>query len=176
MSDYTELDAAIANLHLDYTARFVPKSQSRNKDKEEPSLNWKITLRRVDAGAGTTLETDYMQGIGHVPGYSQGDTSKHHTDRIAQAAVTGKYYTRKVGGFMKDLPEPTLRDVLHSLVCDSDVLESSGFEEWASYFDYDTDSRKAEAIYKACIEIALKLKALVGQENLDKLRDLYQGY
>lgn len=176
MADYTELDAAIANLNLVYDAQFVPKNQSRNKDQEDPSLNWRITLKRVDAGAGMTFTTDYMQGIAHVPGYSQFDRSKFHTDRIAQAAVTGKYHATKVGFFMKPLPAPELRDILYSLVSDSDVLETSGFEEWASNLGYNTDSRKAEATYRECVEQALRFKALVGQPNLDKLRDLFQGY
>jgi hypothetical protein len=174
MSDPTKLDEAIANLNVVYEAKFVPKSQSRNSDKEEPSLNWQLTLRNVRA----TLMTDYMQGIAHVPGYNGAEHSKHFVDRILQATVTGKYYLKPAehSSWMKPLPKPELRDVLHSLVLDAYVLESSGFEDWARNLGYDTDSRKAEAIYKECIEQSLKLKALIGQENLDKLRELYQDY
>lgn len=170
-----DLDAEIERLEFDYHAEFVPKNISRNRDQQEPSINWKITLRRR-AAPGVVFMTDYMQGIGHVPGYLQSDRSKYHTDRIAQAAVTGKYYSKKVGGFTKDLPKPELRDILYSCVLDSSVLDSAGFEDWAGEFGYDTDSRKAEALYRDCIELALRFKALVGQENLDKLRELFQGY
>lgn len=59
---------------------------------------------------------------------------------------------------------------------DSDVLESSGFEEWASNFGYETDSRKADSIYRACLEIALKLKAVIGNDGLEQLRLAFQDY
>lgn len=190
-ADYTELDAAIASLGLEYSVVFVPQNESRNKSNEEPSLNWEITLKR---GGKLVAKTDYMQGIGHVPGYPMGLEGRNRSldeDKLLRlfqhAAVDGRYpahmgpnavkrYRVMATMPMKQLPKPELRDVLYSLVSDSDVLESSGFEDWASNLGYDTDSRKAEAIYNSCIEIALKLKALIGQANLDKLRELYQGY
>lgn len=173
-SDYTELDAYIQNLNLEYSARFIPQNESRNKDQKDPSLNWKITLkRRGPVLSGEILETDYMQGIGHVPDYQKLKAKGYHPEN---AAITGTYTVGPVHVRLAKVPEPTLRDVLHSLVSDADVLESSGFEDWASNLGYDTDSRKAEAIYRACLEIALKLKALIGQDKLDKLRELYQDY
>lgn len=188
--DYTALDAAIANLNLIYNASFVPQNESRNKAAKEPSLNWTITLNKTGktgAVRGLELVTDYMQGIGYVPGYPQGLAGRRRTIEedeqlkfYTSAAWTGKYPTKFHRNInhtsTKPLPPPTLRDVLYSLVADSDVLETSGFEEWASNLGYDTDSRKAEAIYNSCIEIALKLKALIGWENLEKLRELFQDY
>lgn len=41
---------------------------------------------------------------------------------------------------------------------------------------YDPDSRKAEAIYKACLEIALKLRNALGEDGLAKLREAAQDY
>lgn len=72
--------------------------------------------------------------------------------------------------------KPKTIDVLYSLSMDSDVLESSGFEEWASNFGYETDSRKADSIYRACLEIALKLKAVIGNDGLEQLRLAFQDY
>src|ERR1044071_4442604 len=88
--DYTALDAAIANLNLEYICRFVPKRESRNKDQEEPSLNWAITLRYGGAVSSRELTTDCMQGIAHVPGYNQARTD-YDKRMLANAASTGKY-------------------------------------------------------------------------------------
>lgn len=47
--------------------------------------------------------------------------------------------------------EPKLKDVLDCLASDSSSIENArSFEEWASDFGYDTDSRKAERTFKAC--------------------------
>ena len=65
------------------------------------------------------------------------------------------------------LPNPL--DVLYSLAMDSSVLDHATFESWASEFGYDTDSRSAESIYRACLEIALKLRAAMGDSGMDRL-------
>jgi hypothetical protein len=59
---------------------------------------------------------------------------------------------------------------MQSLVRDADALHSAGFDDWAADYGYDTDSRKAESIYRACLEIGQKLRAGLGQALLDELR------
>lgn len=72
------------------------------------------------------------------------------------------------------LPEP--RDVIYSLVMDSSVLDAGGFENWAAECGYDTDSRKAESIYAACLDLALKMRAALGDEGIRKLQEVFQDY
>lgn len=181
-----DLDVEIERLEFDYLAEFVPQNVSRHRDEKEPTLNWKITLRRR-AVHGVVFMCDYMQGIGSVPGWPMGLSMRNRSvdednmlKLFKRAAIDGKYphryHVNAAFYTMRELPKPELRDILYSLVADSDVLETSGFEDWASNLGYDTDSRKAEATYRDCIDYALRFKALVGQENLDKLRDLFQGY
>jgi hypothetical protein len=71
---------------------------------------------------------------------------------------------------------PGLADVLYPLVIDASVLDYSGFEDWAANFGYEPDSRKAEAIYKSCIEIALHIRNGVGEDGLAKLQAAFQDY
>jgi hypothetical protein len=71
---------------------------------------------------------------------------------------------------------PDRLDVLACLVMDSSVLDSGGFEEWATDCGYDTDSRSAEATYLACLDIALKLRAGVGNDTLEHLLELFTDY
>ena len=71
---------------------------------------------------------------------------------------------------------PDAIDVLYSLTMDSSVLEYATFEDWASEYGYDADSRSAESTYRACLEIALKLRAAIGDAGLETLRNAFQDY
>lgn len=173
----------IASLGIKYTARFVPQANSRNRNEKDPSLNWLVTLE----ANGQKIETDYMQGIGHVPGRPQhfDRTIAGQEERKAfdSAAQTGKYPSARFGRqwnlnawAMKPLPEPTLESVLYSLVMDASARDYT-FEEWASEYGYDTDSIKAEASYRACVDIGVGLLRIVGgSANLETLSNLFQGF
>jgi len=63
-------------------------------------------------------------------------------------------------GLAHEGAEPELDSVLDCLVSDAQGAVDQSFEEWASDYGYDTDSRKAEKIYKACCATATKLKRL----------------
>jgi len=48
--------------------------------------------------------------------------------------------------------EPKAADVLHSLMSDADAARyCESFEDFCAEFGYDTDSRRAERIYEACV-------------------------
>jgi hypothetical protein len=194
MRDNTELDAKIAALGLEYKAEFVPQRLSRNSGEKNPSLNWRVTLAKGRA----VVSTDYMQGIGHVPGYIHYISPKDPVEkrraqhRQNEAANEGTYphirstdtkrfgmsYTGRgwVAADARKLPAPLLRDILYSLVLDSDVDNYAGFEDWASNFRYEEDSRKAERIYRACCDTARKLQALLGRATIEELREAFQDY
>lgn len=166
--------ALIQSLGIEYSAKFVPLSQSRNVKEKDKSLNWLVTIKR----GNSSLTTNYMQGIGHLKGFSQpygkglSISDTYALDRSVQSGIIFSHVT----GETRRIPGPNLEDVLYSLLLDASVLDSPTFEDWAGEFGYDTDSRKSEKLYNACLEIALKMRALLGDENLRKLHDLYQGY
>ena len=171
----------INSLGLKYKAAFVPFSHSRNKAEKRPSLNWVITL----ATSRQTLQTDYMQGCAHVPEYSQRERTadtRWYSDYLVKVCEQGAYlprvtYERAQGTWKgQPVPAPLLTDVLYSLAMESDVLEAGTFEQWAGDLGYDTDSRKAEATYRACLDNALKLRVMIGDANLTKLYELFQDY
>jgi hypothetical protein len=175
------LAAAVDALGLTYTATFVPQSKSRNKGEKHPSLNWRVKLSK----GAYTLETDYMQGIAHVPGYIQSRLA-WHADALRDMAEKGKSpnrthtYENCTGWnsslLWKAIPAPALTDILYCLVQDADVINYGTFEEWAGNFGYETDSRSAEATYRTCLELALKLRAMLGDAALSKLGELFQDY
>jgi hypothetical protein len=153
--------------------KFVPWSQSRNREEKHPSLNWKVKVKR---NGKEILECDYMQGVGHMTKTGKPQIQADLRRAEHAAAENGKvpfFSANHPGGFCflaKPQPGPSVVDVLSSLLMDGDVLDYAGFEDWASNFGYDEDSRKAEKIYRDCIETALKLKAALS--DLDKLREL----
>lgn len=176
-----EIAALIQSFGITYKAVFVPFSQSRNKNEKHFSLNWLVTIER----GSQSITTDYMQGIGHLAGYSHAAASKlAEYNNVKHAAESGKWDARhnKAGFrttpqlYWNKIPAPELVDVMYSLVMDSDVLNYSGFEDWASNFGYDTDSREAEKTYQACLKIALELRAMIGNSGIEKLQEAFQDY
>lgn len=71
---------------------------------------------------------------------------------------------------------PDTLDVIYSLNSDADALNYASFEDWADSFGYDADSRSAEATYRACLEIGLKLRAALGGAGLERLNVIFQDY
>lgn len=177
---YPEIDAAIAALPLTYTATFVPQSVSRNAGKKDRTLNWRIALTPGKEGASvhgkTPLLCDYSQGIGHIPrGRIKPNTIDSRNNEY-EASERGRYYTEHNSYMARKLPPPNVRDVFYSLVREADVLSAGTFEDWAADFDMDTDSRKAEDLYKVCVAQSRAFVALIGRDNLAQLQTLFQDY
>ena len=127
---------------------------------------------------GSQITTDYMQGIGHLPGYSKlrgPKTTLYNDERIRDAAEKGRnlHVLGMHAQLGNKLEAPSLTDVLYSLVMDSDVIEYTDFEEWAQNYGYDVDSRNAEKIYSACLDTALKLRRLI---DLEQAREAFQDF
>jgi hypothetical protein len=183
-----DLQATIDKIGLKVSSVFVPFSQSRNKDEKQPSLNWRVTLYTLsplDGQRRDILTTDYSAGSGHAPSYKQTFGRPTVADREREERVRWECeYGRPAKQFTNTRSpavgsatiEPKALDVIHSLVSDSDVIDAGGFESWAGDLGYDTDSRKAESIYRACLEHALKLRAAIGDAALSELRTAFQDY
>jgi hypothetical protein len=115
--------------------------------------------------------------MGYAPSYTQGRLSVDQDAAIRWECEHGKRAQgtgRSLYGRKQITPE-TL-DVLAALVMDASVLDCDDFEDWASDLGYDTDSRTAEAIYRECLAIALKLRNGIGDGNLEALRELFADY
>jgi hypothetical protein len=175
--------------NLKIEAEFVPWSASRSfdpkkvKHPEGKSLNWKVKLLY---GGRTVIETDYMAGIGHSPAYKDARKIGRGVSIGCEAAINGEVetgyrhkYSEAMDWAQPKRKEPLLPDacsVIHSLLMDSDVIDHSSFESWAGDFGYDTDSRKAEITYRACLDIGLKLRNGLGEDLLRQLREVFQDY
>lgn len=165
----------MASNDLSLSYDFVPFSHSRNAKEKNPSLNWVVTLKRGDR---VVLSTDYMAGMAHCPAYSAPGLGMQNCimrmDAIKSECETGHEY--KEHGWQKNPITPDVCSVMHCLVLDADVIDAGGFENWAADHGYDTDSRKAEATYRACLDTALKLRTGLGSDTLSALREALQDY
>ena len=59
--------------------------------------------------------------------------------------------------------EPDAEGCLESLLLDAGSAVQS-FEEWCGDFGYDTDSRKAESIWKSCRKTCENMQRLLGDD------------
>ena len=59
--------------------------------------------------------------------------------------------------------EPSAADVLSCIISDATSGEDS-FEDFCSNLGYDSDSRKAEATFKACKKMGPKVRKLLGDD------------
>ena len=64
--------------------------------------------------------------------------------------------------------EPTAEDVLDCLASDASSADQP-FEEWASDYGYDPDSRKAERIYQVVVKQRAALERFLGPELFAEL-------
>lgn len=180
LSGDREFILAAMNVTLDAT--FVPFSQSRNKSEKQPSLNWRVTLKK---DGREVITTDYMQGCAHAPAYktpvtfSDGNRDERSTNKaIKQECETGKRVKQMRGIYYlatgSKIDPPDVADVLFSLLRDADALNCRDFADWCADLGCDDDSTKARATYDACIETATKLRAAFGDQTLRDLNELFE--
>lgn len=173
-----KIGVVLAEMGFSMNCKFIPFSQSRNKLEKYPSLNWKVTILRNDR---EVLTTDYMAGCGHCPSYKKVNPNSYDGRKLIKAECETGFQVKYVNALnhtqtIKSLPIlPELRDVLYSLVMDTEAFEYD-FEDWCANLGYDTDSRKAEKIYNEHVEIAHKLLRNIGTSGLERLREVYQDY
>lgn len=74
------------------------------------------------------------------------------------------YYSRE---------EPSIADVVRAVISDAQAGTAETFEEFASDFGYDSDSREAERIYMACKQQAYKVGLLFGTTDPDEWQRLH---
>lgn len=95
--------------------------------------------------AGRSMALEYSQGPGH-------------TDRRI-SIDHGEYRVPR---------KPRLADVVDSLRSDAIGCDQS-FEDWCADLGYDSDSRRAERTYHACVRTRVRLAQLLGREGFARL-------
>lgn len=167
---------------LTVKSMFIPFSISRSAEDKDPSLNWKVSVFHNDK---LILKTDYTAGNGHCPAYKlpayPNPKAYARNNCIKAECETGFVHRPSPtgsgeAGATKKRITPNEKDVIYALVMDADVLQYNGFKDWADNYGYDSDSIKHKAVYDECLEQAYKLRAALGTEGLEALRESFQDY
>jgi hypothetical protein len=180
-------DKMLNDLGLTLESVFVPYSKSRNfKDgafMNEKSLNWKVTLKY---NGFDVITTDYSAGIGHCPSYKNYDAKIHgmrlsmlHATFLEHEIEKGTAcdgWAAEWGGKGRKAILPEFPSVLYSLISDAETIDYPTYEDWADVYGYDRDSRKGETLYRMCLEMALKIRARLGDTLLAQLREMFQDF
>jgi hypothetical protein len=83
------------------------------------------------------------------------------TLRFGRRRMTIPFYK----GFGHHGAEPTTYEVLDSILMDASAYDNArSFEDFASEFGYDADSRTAERLYKACGSISKRLRRFLADD------------
>lgn len=168
-----EASALFAGLRIEATAANVRAAI----DGDWPNVSTDWTFK---AANGKSLQATWRQGIACL------DWKK--ADHLGNRAPLGFYQMAKgkrllhakdtlaVVDFMvsakclRNLSEPF--DVFATLCRDAVDARDASFEEWAGNFGADTDSRKAEAVWRKGNEDWHALTAMVGEASVRTLADL----
>lgn len=153
----------------------VEPAQSKDS-KPWPHIAYDVTLKR---NGRSIWSGPYHLGVGHVKGFPHGRLSMHewskldpvgHAARIPYDASAEARIAENLAKAQKVTPK--LADVIYSLLMDgSAYFDAQTFEDWCNEYGYDTDSRKAETIWKACDEIGRNLARAFNTQELEELRE-----
>jgi len=144
--------------------------------KEHPMFHWQVSLTIPDHPGSLNLV--YRMGSAHVTrdrDWFSWAPRKQLICAVLKRSDAGRWF-EKVRGYLGHgqwvyFPKPPeAHDVLQCVALDSQGLEGNPtYEEWASEYGYDPDSREGERIFKACQEQARKLLSWLGYELTGKL-------
>lgn len=156
---------------LEVEGDFVPFSKSRNANERHYSLNW---IGRIKSKSRVVLSADYQQGEGHLPSYKQfARRTVMYDELLKSEAETGRKHRGENFLFPmgKRIPFPA-EDFLQCIALDCEAINAGCFEAWAEDVGFDPDSRKAEAIYRTCLNYALALRSALGEPQFSNFINL----
>jgi hypothetical protein len=181
------LSEKLAALGFELTILSGPRGEV--SEDNWPNIRFDVALKFKGK---PVLESKYSLGVGHVDPKKARIGSVISNPRLTadeegmlfawqrqpHAAFKEKQrqatLAAKLAAYQKVAPD--LASVLHSLLSDGDAFfNAQTFEDWASDLGYDTDSRKAESIYRLCDETGRKLSR-VPAGVLNEARQLLQDF
>lgn len=124
---------------------------------------------------GQSFETEYSAGCGHrhydgscFPAHRNGDPIEYN--------YSGRMSIDEFAYRQRTIPNnPTLADVVGCIVLDAQcVADGRCFEDFASEFGYDEDSRRAEKAYNGCRDAYSALVRMGA--DFDGLAELFVDY
>jgi hypothetical protein len=174
------------NLHLQVTKLGLKKDSEWNHFEYEFTLSVGIKFGSVLNPGPARLTSNWSCGEGCPM------TNPAVIARVQRRVGPAKYHTfGKITMYQADINkefikaateifEPSIGDILSSLKEDLSCVYCEGkgfivtFEDFADEFGYNPDSRKAEKIYRECLERSQQLVRMLGTEAANELLRLDQ--
>jgi hypothetical protein len=128
----------------------------------------RVTLKELIDRYGIRIENERVRNTPHT-GLNEWDyDTRHWKARLSRpCARTGHNQPRRLtvpfSQGSAHTAEPTAYDVLNCLLLDASSADED-FDYWCGNYGYDTDSRKAERIYKLVRAQTKKLRRFLGPE------------
>ena len=143
---------------------FLKHDKYFDDDKETRDI-YEITLKRGER----EYKFKFGQSITNSGRYSifTGNSVIKTNDNNERNRLKQKYSLGE-GKINEEQEEPSPYDVL----CCLTKYEPGTFENFCSDFGYDTDSRKAEKIYKSVVEEYNNLKVLYSDKELEEMSEI----
>lgn len=170
--------ALIASLGIKTTITGGGYAERREKPEDKPWAHFRWACEAERKGKIAHFD-DYKTGVGHAvfqdlrPPMSEGFTVKERAKNGTFHLFTLPGTRAAAARYLKPSP-PDAADILGSYARDFiDAHDAGCFEEWASNYGYDTDSRSAEERYQACLNSRKPLLALgLAHHQIAKLAEL----
>lgn len=169
----TETKPTLASLGL--VATIVRNGFGKLSSGDADMLKWNCLFTNA---RGQSQAFDYFTGSGCGPQLSELQLRAHfpsvaNVPKHNRWSIKDKNLLAQVASFAIQQSgwTPDAIEILNCIARDGDALDAT-FEDWAAEFGYDQDSRKAEKIYRACQDNALRLKKILSAENIEILKGL----
>jgi hypothetical protein len=161
---------------LGLTATISPHGVRAMSKDESPMCAWIVTFTSTKTGRSENF--DYFTGYGCGPEWRESWLKTNYptvanTPKHARYSIADKNLMCRISHHFNLVRKwkPDAIEILNAIARDGDALEST-FEDWADDFGYDADSRKAESIYRACQENALRLKKILSADKIESIKNL----
>jgi len=176
-----KISSVLKSMGISIKSEFIPWSKAKekdyNKDAKFSSLNWNVTLYKNDVKIFTT---EYNEGQGHCPANETENVGYNLKKMIEKECETGfeTWYGNSMDWVNINKKKPILPNMVSFVWCILSDANSGrdDFHDFCGNFGYDEDSRRAEAIWKACVETAAKIYSSFTTDELNTLEELYQDY
>jgi hypothetical protein len=159
---YDELTELAGEYGLTLTFEFMPQTYPDRTKLSDMGLKWLVTVLHR---GNPVLATTYTQGVAHCRSYRKSMSVGHTISEHDYAVIRNECRTQPKSG-QPDEPLTALWCIASDCLT---VMNCGSFEEWARELGYDTDSRKAEGIYKEIVTQYLSLKRAIGDEEIETL-------
>lgn len=159
---YKELETIAEELGLSCAFQFKPGKFSNDTPVHKLTRNWVVSVQR---NGKEILSCPYFEGIAFCDAHPKG------FGNLTVAEADAIRHECEAGPKSKSPKQPL--NALYNLAQDcTGVDNASGFDDWATGYGYDPDSRKAYAIWEESNRIYHAFRSAIGIDNVRRIADV----